>query len=98
MKAISVLLAAVLMAIVAGCVTAPHETTDDEIVYDVQNRLADDSITQNLNIGVTAHNGVVTLQGTVVHDAVRKRAIAIALSVQGVEEVKDAFLPLDTER
>jgi len=93
-KVIGLSLLATLAAVItlAGCATMPDNstlqpTTDEQLATAVLQRLTQDTMTGRSTFGVEAENGVVTLYGSLPNDILRARAIAIARSTPGVQDV-----------
>lgn len=89
----SVLLAFVLAALVtAGCGKTVGEAIDDTtITTRVKTAMLNDPAVGGLRIDVDTFKGVVTLSGRVESQAEKDQAIALARTVDGVTEVKDAL-------
>jgi osmotically-inducible protein OsmY len=89
----SMLLALVLAALVTvGCGKTVGETIDDTtITTRVKTAMLNDPNVGGLRIDVDTFKGVVTLSGRVKNQAERDQAIALARTVDGVTEVKDAL-------
>jgi hyperosmotically inducible protein len=79
--------------VAAGAKTAAarvgKEISDTWITTEVQAMYFLDREVKGMNISVTTTGGVVTLSGPVDNDAVRRKAIADARSVDGVKRVVD---------
>lgn len=91
-----VLLAALAAALLAsGCATMDaYEdesawSSDQDLADEVASRLREDTLTREQTFGVTADNGIVTLQGAVPSESARARAVAIARGTPGVHQVID---------
>jgi hyperosmotically inducible protein len=65
------------------------EISDTWITTEVQAMYFLDRDVKGMNIGVTTTGGVVTLSGAVDSDAIRRKAVADARSVEGVKRVVD---------
>jgi hyperosmotically inducible periplasmic protein len=65
------------------------EISDTWITTEVQAMYFLDRDVKGMNIGVTTTEGVVTLSGAVDSDAIRRKAVADARSVEGVKRVVD---------
>lgn len=81
----------------AGCSSLQEDlsaplSSDQALAREVDDRLDQDTVTGMQTFVVTAHDGVVTLQGIVARDAIRFRAEAIAREVPGVERVENRIL------
>lgn len=89
----SMLLALVLAALVTvGCGKTVGETIDDTtITTRVKTAMLNDPNVGGLRIDVDTFKGVVTLSGRVKNQAERDQAIALARTIDGVSEVKDAL-------
>src|SRR5262249_12992395 len=62
---------------------------DSEITAKVKAKLAEDSQTSAIKIGVSTNQGIVTLSGTVPTDTERTKAEQIAKQTDGVNRVVD---------
>jgi osmotically-inducible protein OsmY len=84
---------AILVAVpLAGCGKTVGETIDDTtITTRVKTAMLNDPAVGGLRIDVDTFKGAVTLSGRVKSQAERDQAIALARSVGGVTEVKDAM-------
>jgi osmotically-inducible protein OsmY len=91
--AVSLLIAFMASALLAGCMTPPEEGSasdmDRQIAREVMNRLAQDPVTAGRSFGVSVANGVVTLEGAVPGENLRLRAVAVARSTPDVRDVVD---------
>ena len=89
----SLLLALVLVALVTvGCGKTVGQTIDDTaITTRVKTAMLNDPSVGGLRIDVDTFKGVVTLSGRVKSQAEKDQAIALARTVNGVAEVKDAL-------
>jgi osmotically-inducible protein OsmY len=89
----SVVLAALIAAPLAtGCGKTIGETIDDTtITTRVKTAMLNDPNVGGLRIDVDTFKGVVTLSGRVKSQAEKGQAIALARSISGVVEVKDAL-------
>jgi osmotically-inducible protein OsmY len=68
--------------------------TDDEVlIAEVTDRLSNDEVVRGHNIGVRAHNGVITLIGLPADPGRRARALSIAEGTPGVNAVSNAAAP-----
>ena len=87
------LMAVVLAALVTGaCGKTVGETIDDTtITTRVKTAMLNDPNVGGLRIDVDTFKGVVTLSGRVKSQAEKDQAIALARTVSGVTEVKDAM-------
>jgi osmotically-inducible protein OsmY len=65
------------------------QLSDSDLTKHVEDALKKDSQLQNLDIGVSAQNGVVTLSGTAKDVRFKGRAAKVASSVNGVKSVKN---------
>jgi hyperosmotically inducible periplasmic protein len=68
----------------------PTETaadTDAALADRIKSQLAADNQVKNAPIEVTAHSGVITLQGTVPTRAAKERALTVVKSIDGVTQV-----------
>lgn len=63
------------------------DVSDRDLAQAVRSSLAGDSQTHAAAISVNAHDGDITLQGTVDNAAVLGRAVALAASTPGVQKV-----------
>lgn len=99
MKAIKALVCGLLVVIsmvsvgcssISGGAQALITTQGDlDLINQVQYRLRVDPITDRTGIGVRAHNGSVTLVGSIPNEQIRARAIGIAKATEGVTDVVD---------
>jgi len=80
---------ALIMVGLTGCGSLPPPVEDQSLAQAVKERLDQDDLIKRQLLGVSAHDGVVTLYGTVTDDALRLRAKSIAESTPGVMSVKD---------
>ncbi|HEY6362395.1 MAG TPA: BON domain-containing protein [Vicinamibacterales bacterium] len=75
-----------------GCGKTVGETIDDTtITTRVKTAMLNDPAVGGLRIDVDTFKGAVTLSGRVKSEAERQQAIALARSIDGVTEVKDAL-------
>jgi hyperosmotically inducible protein len=97
MKKLSNWKAMVVAALIAaplatGCGKTVGDTIDDTtITTRVKTAMLNDPVVGGLRIDVDTFKGTVTLSGRVKSDAERQQAIALARSVDGVTQVKDAL-------
>ncbi|MES2019251.1 MAG: BON domain-containing protein [Pseudomonadota bacterium] len=95
MKIIPSLLAALLLATVAGCAnTAKHESVgeyvaDSAITTSVKTAFAVDPTLKATEINVETYKGVVQLSGFVAHASDIPAATEVARTVKGVKVVKN---------
>lgn len=76
----------------AGCGKTVGETIDDTtITTRVKTAMLNDPAVGGLRIDVDTFKGAVTLSGRVKSEAERQQAIALARTIDGVTEVKDAL-------
>jgi hypothetical protein len=87
MSRVSLVLAAILAAILAASSGCAHKPDDAKISSEIQNKFSQDSGLSSKQLTVQASNGVVTLAGSVDNDAQRAAAARQAASVEGVKEV-----------
>ena len=89
----SMLLALVLAALfTVSCGKTVGETIDDTtITTRVKTAMLNDPGVGGLRIDVDTFKGVVTLSGRVKSQAERDQAVALARTVDGVSQVKDAL-------
>ena len=89
----SMLLALVLAALVTvSCGKTVGETIDDTtITTRVKTAMLNDPAVGGLRIDVDTFKGVVTLSGRVKSQAEKDQAVALARTIGGVTEVKDAL-------
>jgi osmotically-inducible protein OsmY len=89
----SMLLALVLAALVTvSCGKTVGETIDDTtITTRVKTAMLNDPAVGGLRIDVDTFKGVVTLSGRVKSQAEKDQAVALARTIDGVTEVKDAL-------
>jgi osmotically-inducible protein OsmY len=90
----SLVLVALLTAPIAtvGCGKTVGETIDDTtITTRVKTAMLNDPSVGGLRIDVDTFKGAVTLSGRVKSAAERDQAIALARSIDGVSQVKDAM-------
>jgi hypothetical protein len=80
---------AIVLGIGVGCARKPD---DAKISSEVQGRFSQDSGLSSKQLTVQAHDGVVTLGGTVDNDAQREAASRQAASVDGVKTVVNNLL------
>jgi hypothetical protein len=80
---------AIVVGIGVGCARKPD---DAKISSEVQGRFSQDSGLSSKQLTVQAHDGVVTLEGTVDNDAQREAASRQAASVDGVRTVVNNLL------
>ncbi len=67
---------------------------DADLAVDVVERLKEDPITGAFSFGVVAENGIIFFRGAVPpSNAVRARAVSVALGTEGVLEVVDELYP-----
>lgn len=91
----SLFLAAVLLALAAGCAgTATRESTgeyidDTAITAKVKAAILDDPTLKVLQINVETYRGTVQLSGFVESRAMAGRAVAAARRVAGVKGIRD---------
>lgn len=91
-KASALLALAAILSVLTACAAATSGTNDDATISTrVKIALLGDQQTQLLRLDVRTFQGVVTLSGTVPSAAVEQRAIAVARTVKGVKDVKDAL-------
>jgi hyperosmotically inducible protein len=64
------------------------KTTDASITSAIKMKLANDDLTDALDIDVDTSNGMVTLKGTVSSQAEADRAVELARAVDGVKDVQ----------
>jgi osmotically-inducible protein OsmY len=82
----------VAASLVTGCGKTVGETIDDaSITTRVKTAMLNDPAVGGLRIDVDTFKGVVTLSGRVKSQAEHDQALALARSVNGVAEVKDAL-------
>ena len=87
---LAVLIAAPLATL--GCGKTVGETIDDTtITTRVKTAMLNDPAVGGLRIDVDTFKGAVTLSGRVKSEAEKQKAIALARSIDGVTEVKDAL-------
>jgi osmotically-inducible protein OsmY len=82
--------------VLVGCrSTGPSgPLTDNELAVAVMTRLDDDAVTAPFDFGITVIDGVVYLKGNAPpKNAIRARAVSIALGTPGVLEVVDELYP-----
>jgi hyperosmotically inducible periplasmic protein len=70
---------------------AGRRVTDGWIKSKIYAQYLTENALEDSDIDVDVQSGVVTLNGTVVTDAGRTRAVAIAKATDGVRNVKDAL-------
>ena len=89
----SLLLALVLVALVTvACGKTVGEAIDDTtITTRVKTAMLNDPAVGGLSIDVDTFKGVVTLSGRVKSQAEKDQAVALARTVSGVTQVKDAL-------
>lgn len=91
----SLFLAAMLLALAAGCAgTATRESTgeyidDTAITAKVKAAILDDPTLKVLQINVETYRGTVQLSGFVESRAMAERAVAAARRVAGVKGIRD---------
>jgi hyperosmotically inducible protein len=86
--------------ILAGIGCAGTETSrstgtyidDDTITTKVETKLAEDSLTEAMQVDVETYKGVVQLSGFVDDEAIKDRAADLAWSVEGVKGVKNNLI------
>jgi osmotically-inducible protein OsmY len=84
--------ALVLALSTVACGKTVGETIDDTtITTRVKTAMLNDPAVGGLRVDVDTFKGVVTLSGRVKSQAERDKAIALARTVDGVSEVKDAL-------
>src|SRR5688572_25823869 len=87
-----VLALALLLPLTAACGKTVGQTIDDTaITTRVKTAMLNDPSVGGLRIDVDTFKGVVTLSGRVKSQAEKDQAIALARTVSGVAEVKDAL-------
>jgi osmotically-inducible protein OsmY len=87
---LAVILAAPLLT--AGCGKTIGETIDDTtITARVKTSMLNDPTVGGMKIDVDTFKGVVTLSGRVRNQGEKDQALALARTVDGVTEVKDAL-------
>jgi len=71
--------------------------TDEEIVNDIESELILEGDTSELDVNITCHNGVVTLEGEV--DSINEvyKLIDIARSTSGVIEINTSKLTINKD-
>jgi hypothetical protein len=77
----------VLLAVFAVGVACTKAANDNQVVSDIQSKLAADSGLQGKQLTVQSDKGTVTLAGTVDNDAQRQAAAKYAASETGVKQV-----------
>lgn len=83
---------AMVLAVTVACGKTVGEAIDDTTVTTrVKTAMLNDPAVGGLQIDVDTFKGVVTLSGRVESQAERDQAIALARTVDGVVEVKDAL-------
>jgi len=68
---------------------APAKRPDSAILYDINQALAIDSVTESWEIGVTVNEGIATLTGDVDSFAEKKIAGTITRGIKGIKGVKN---------
>ena len=63
--------------------------TDNALAVAVRRRFNDDALLSQYDLRIEAHNGRVTLRGTVGSYSARDRAVSVASSVDGVDGVSN---------
>ena len=83
-----------------GCATSSEQGESDEVAVadtrltsEILRRLRDDPVTAPHSFGVFVRDGVVVLEGAIPKGYVRSRAIGIARSTPGVQNVLDKLAP-----
>jgi hyperosmotically inducible protein len=97
LRAAGILAAAVLLG--ANMAAAQEQTakkagnavTDSWITMKVHSQFIPEDVLEGSDIDVDTNAGVVTLKGTVLTEAARTRAVAIAKATDGVKSVKDSL-------
>jgi osmotically-inducible protein OsmY len=83
---------ALVLAMSVACGKTVGETIDDTtITTRVKTAMLNDPAVGGLRIDVDTFKGVVTLSGRVKSEAERDQAVALARSIDGVTQVKDAL-------
>lgn len=88
----SLLMVLAVMMLALACNS--RTINDSEITAKVKAKLAQDSQTSAIKIGVSTNQGVVTLSGTVPTDTEKTRAEEIAKQTDGVKRVAD-YITID---
>lgn len=97
-KFLMLFMAAMLAAVLAGCVGSPTRESTGEFVDDsaittkVKTALLDDKVTRGLAVHVQTFKGSVELSGFVKSGEDKKRAGEVASSVKGVKSVVNSLL------
>ena len=87
-----VLAALIAAPLATGCGKTVGDTIDDTtITTRVKTAMLNDPAVGGLRIDVDTFRGTVTLSGRVKSDAERQQAIALARTIDGVTQVKDAL-------
>lgn len=89
---------AVWMLGTAGCATQSgpadeRATADQQLANEILRRLDDDPVTAPYAFGVVVRDGMAIMEGAIASGYVRSRAIGIARSTPGVENVLDKLAP-----
>ena len=88
----TLVLATMIAVPLAGCGKTVGETIDDTtITTRIKTAMLNDPAVGGLRIDVDTFKGAVTLSGRVKNQAEKDQAIALARSIDGVTEVKDAL-------
>lgn len=79
------------LAVLAACssLPLPPPGSDAALSAEIRERLSNDGLTDDLNIGVSVSGGIVTLNGNVFDPAARARAKDIVRGVEGIKGVVD---------
>jgi osmotically-inducible protein OsmY len=83
---------ALLLSLVLLPVLAQKQVSDDALVDQVRDKLANDADVGGMKIDVDVHQGAVTLKGKVRTDKQRVRAEKIAKKVKGVTSVNNQLV------
>ncbi|MBP7828932.1 MAG: BON domain-containing protein [Kiritimatiellae bacterium] len=89
---------AVWMLGAAGCATMPGPTDEQaaanqRLADEIVRRLEEDPVTAPYAFGVMVRDGMAIMEGAISSGYVRSRAIGIARSTPGVENVLDKLAP-----
>jgi len=102
MKAAKILIMVGMAAVLGsgGCAMLPTPgeragaaRADEQLTHEIVRRLDDDPVTAQHAFGVFVRDGVVTMAGAINNSYVRSRAIGIARSTPGVQNVLDKLAP-----
>ena len=90
MKRVIITTLIALTVLLGGC--SSQEIDDSTVTAKVKGKLATDSQTSAIKIGVDTKNGVVTLTGTVPTDTEKSKAEVLARNTEGVKNVQNEIV------